>query len=352
MDEAMIKRGRDGKSKAGWRGRFLLGLALAFLAASGWLGPVFAQDMAFHRIGTGAVGDTYFAIGGTIANVISNPPGARACDRGGSCGVPGLIAIAQSTEGSVHNIDALATNTIDSALVQADVVYWAYHGSGQFRDRKALPELRAISNLFPSTLHIVVLANSGIDDVAQLAGRRVSLGEQGSGTLETARTILEAYGITEQQIDARYEPPGAAAQALEQREIDAFFLVGGVPVVVISELAQREQLRLLPISGTTGEEIRSFYPFFTDAYIASSAYQGIPRTQTVGIAIQWVTTERASAELIHAITAALWHERARALFDNGHPEGKRMSLENALHGIAIPLHDGAAQFYQEQGIER
>ena len=125
-----------------------------------------------------------------------------------------------------------------------------------------------------------------------------------------------------------------------------------MPVSVISELALRKQLRLLPISGTTGEEIRSFYPFFTDAYVASGAYHGIARTQTVGIGTQWVTTDKASAELTQAITAALWHERARALFENGHPEGKRMSLENALGGIAIPLHDGAARFYQEQGIER
>lgn len=348
----MINRGRGGTSEALWRGRLPLCLALAFLAASGRPDPASAQDMTFHRIGTGAVGDTYFAIGGTIANVISNPPGARSCDRGGSCGVPGMIAIAQSTEGSVHNIEALASGTVDSALVQADVVYWAYHGSGQFRDRKALPQLRAISNLFPSTLHIVTLANSGIEDVSQLAGRRVSLGEQGSGTLVTARTILEANGISEAQIDPRFESPGAAVAALESREIDAFFLVGGVPVSVISELAQREQLRLLPITGTTGEEIRSFYPFFSDAYIASGAYHGIARTQTVGIGTQWVTTDKGSAELVHAITSALWHERGGTLFENGHPEGKRMSLDNALGGIAIPLHDGAAQFYREQGIER
>ena len=348
----MIRSVRSGEARTPWRGRLLSTLALALLTVSASPEPASAQDMTFHRIGTGAVGDTYFAIGGTIANAISNPPGARPCDRGGSCGVPGLIAIAQSTEGSVRNIEDLASGAIDSALVQADVVYWAYHGSGQFRDRTAFPELRAISNLFPSTLHIVVLANSGIEEVSQLAGRRVSLGEQGSGTLITARTILQAYGITETQIDPLYESPNAAAQALEKKEVDAFFLIGGVPVTVIRELAQRQQLRLLPVSGTTGEELRSFYPFFTDAYIAAGVYHGIPRTQSVGVGTQWVTTERASAERIHAIAAALWHERSRTLFENGHPEGKRMTLENALGRIAIPLHDGAARYYREQGIER
>lgn len=326
--------------------------ALLVLLSCFFPGQSSAQDMIFHRIGTGAVGDTYFAIGGMIANSISNPPGARPCDKGGTCGVPGLIAIAQSTEGSVQNVEALVSGMVESALVQADVVYWAHHGTGQFNDREAMSSLRAIANLFPSTLHIVVRRNSGVSDVAELRGRRVSLGEQGSGTLVTARAILSSYGIAEEDVTAVYDAPGAAAHKLAEGEIDAFFLVGGVPVRTITELAGRVPLALLPIDGQTGEEIRSFFPFFTDAFIAPSAYLGVGRTHTVGISTQWVTTEDAPEELIHDVTAALWHERSRNLFENGHPEGRRMNLENALSRVAIPLHEGSARFYREQNIER
>ena len=343
--------GKDGSTSRTLK-RNRLGSILSVAIAVSLAGPAEAEEVTVHRIGTGAVGDTYFAIGGTIANVISNPPGARPCERGGSCGVPGLIATAQSTEGSVHNIGALASGGVDSALVQADVAYWSFYGSGPLRERAAFSELRAISNLFPSTLHIVVKAGSGIDDIAELSGRRVSLGTAGSGTLITARTVLEAYGLSEQQIEPLYMAPDAAAESLGSGKIDAFFLVGGVPATVISELAMRTSIRLLPVAGTSGEEIRSFYPFLSDSFIASGAYRGIARTQTVGIDTQWVTTAEAPAELIYGITAALWHERSRALFDNGHPEAKRMSLETALGGIAIPLHEGAARFYKEQGVER
>ena len=112
--------------------------------------PLLAQDVRFFRIGTGATSGTYFSIGGLIANVISNPPGSRACDRGGSCGVPGLIAVAQSTQGSVENVKAIIDGQLESALAQADVAYWAYHGTGMFREQGPSRGLRAIAHLLLS----------------------------------------------------------------------------------------------------------------------------------------------------------------------------------------------------------
>ncbi len=213
-------------------------------------GLAYAQDINFFRIGTGAIGGTYFAIGGMLASAISNPPGSRPCDQGGACGVPGLVAVAQSTQGSVENVEAIADGRIESALVQADVAYWAYHGTGMFRDRGALSNLRAVANLFPSTIHIVVRRDSFIGGVSDLGGRRVSLGEEGSGTLVDARTILAGYGISEAVIEPFYLRPGPASDRLFDGDIDAFFMVGGVPVGTIVDLAARLPIRLLPITGT------------------------------------------------------------------------------------------------------
>src|SRR4029434_6912495 len=90
------------------------------------------DETRFFRIGTGPTTGNYFTIGGIIANAISNPPGSRPCDKGGSCGVPGLIAIAQTTQGSVQNVELIADQTLDSGLCQSDVAYWAYSGTGMY----------------------------------------------------------------------------------------------------------------------------------------------------------------------------------------------------------------------------
>ncbi|NQU59188.1 MAG: hypothetical protein HQ513_18310, partial [Rhodospirillales bacterium] len=107
---------------------FALITSLLFLA----IGPTSAQDINFFRIGTGGTGGTYYPVGGVIAQAISNPPGSRSCEKGGSCGVPGLVAIAQSSNGSVSNIRGIANGTLESGFAQSDTVYWAYSGTGVF----------------------------------------------------------------------------------------------------------------------------------------------------------------------------------------------------------------------------
>src|SRR5262245_25770950 len=130
-------------------GRAVAGGAAWLLGAGACAPPVGAQDETrFFRIGTGPTTGNYFTIGGIIANAISNPPGARPCDKGGSCGVPGLIAIAQTTQGSVQNIELITDKTLDSGLCQSDVAYWAYSGSGMYGGGPPFDGLRAIANLY------------------------------------------------------------------------------------------------------------------------------------------------------------------------------------------------------------
>ena len=121
-----------------------------------------AQDVKFFRIGTGGTSGTYYPIGGIIANIISNPPGSLDCDKGGSCGVPGLVAVVQSSSGSIVNVEGIASGAIELALSQADIAYWAYNGSGLFHHDEPNQALRSIANLYPESLHVVVLRYSGI----------------------------------------------------------------------------------------------------------------------------------------------------------------------------------------------
>ena len=221
---------------------------LAFIGAV--IGGVFAAGMAlaqqpqFFRIGTGGTAGTYYPIGGLIANAISNPPGSRPCDQGGSCGVPGLIATALSANGSVANVNAIAGGTLESGFSQSDVATWAHSGTGIWEDRPAVEKLRAIANLYPETIHLVASADSGIKGVADLEGKRVSLDEPGSGTLVDARIILEAYGLSEDKVDAQYLKPDQAAERMRDGAMDAFFFVGGFPAGAIAELASQHDTSL------------------------------------------------------------------------------------------------------------
>jgi TRAP transporter TAXI family solute receptor len=177
--------------------RSLLASALAVTAL-----PAQAQDITFFRIATGGTVGTYFPIGGLIAAALSNPPGSRACEDGGSCGVPGMVATAVSSNGSVANAALIGSGGAQSGFVQSDIAYWAYTGTGIYDGLPRIDSLRVIANLFPESMHLVVRKGSGINSVCDLKGKRVSLDEPGSGTLVDARLILAAYGMTK-EISAR-----------------------------------------------------------------------------------------------------------------------------------------------------
>ena len=156
-------------------------LAAAALAAAISLLPASLiaaeDDIRFFTIGAGASSGTDFLTGALLSNIISNPPGSRACEEGGSCGVPGLIAVAQSTEGSIETMRRVGAGKTDSGLGRSNIVDWAYNGTWVFEGEAAIDNLRAIANLYPEELHIVVRADSGRASIADLEGRKVALGE-------------------------------------------------------------------------------------------------------------------------------------------------------------------------------
>ncbi len=310
--------------------------------------PARAQDETrFFRIGTGPTSGNYFTIGGIIANAISNPPGSRPCDKGGSCGVPGLIAIAQTTQGSVQNVELVADKTLESGLCQSDVAYWAYSGTGMYSGGKPFDGLRAIANLYQESLHIVVRADSTIDAIADLRGKRISLGGRGSGTRATATLVLGAYGVGERKFAGQQLTIDKATEQLRDSTIDAIFFVGGPPVPALAELAQTTALRLLPVAGDEASALRSAYPFLTVDVIPENSYGGNPATITVGIGTYWLVLAALEDKLVHDITAALWHPATRKLLDQGSPIGRRIRLEQALVGLPLPVHAGAERYYAE-----
>lgn len=309
-----------------------------------------AQEIKFFSIGTGGTGATYYPLGGTIANAISNPPGSRPCEEGGSCGVPGLIAMAQSSRGSIDNIDGIRSGMFHSGFSQSDVAYWAYTGTGRFDGQTPAEDLRAIAALYAEHIQLIARGDAGIGSVRDLKGKRVSLDERGSGSYVNAIQILEAYGLTESDIRAEFLKSAPASDAMIAGELDAYFITSGYPTNAIIELASRIPITLVPIDGPEAESIIQKFPFYSLDTIPSGTYQGIEATMTLAVGAQWITSTAMSEELIYQITRALWNDQSRRLLDVGHAKGKVVTPDTALEGIAIPLHPGAERYYREVGL--
>jgi TRAP transporter TAXI family solute receptor len=326
----------------------LLGVGVAGALA---VGAALAQDIKFFRIGTGGTAGTYYPVGGLIANAISNPPGSRPCDQGGSCGVAGLVATAVASNGSVANINGIQGGSLESGFTQSDVAYWAYTGTGVYEGKPKVSGLRLIANLYPESIHIVARKGANIRTVADLRGKRVSLDEPGSGTLVDARIILGAYGITEKDIKAEYLKPNQSGDKLRDGGLDAFFFVGGYPTGAIAELAAAGTgIELVPVAGPEIDKMRAEYAFFAPDTIPANTYKGVAEVKTLAVGAQWVTSDKQDATLVYELTKALWNGNSRKLLDAGHAKGKVITRENAVLGAGIPFHPGAERFYKEAGL--
>lgn len=325
----------------------LMGAALAVgMLAQGSV----AQEMQFFRIGTGGTAGTYYPIGGLIANAISNPPGSRACEDGGSCGVPGLVATAVASNGSVGNVNAINGGAMEAGFSQSDVAYWAQSGTGLWEGQPAVENLRLIANLYPESIHLVARKDAGIASVADLKGKRVSLDEPGSGTLVDAKIIIEAFGLTEADITPEYLKPDQASDRMRDNAMDAFFFVGGFPAGAIAELASQHDVVLVPISGPEVDKLRETYSFFATDNVPAGTYTGQESdVATISVGAQLVTSADQPEDLIYGITKAIYNENTQKLFAAGHAKGKAITLDSATQGAGIPFHAGAEKFYKEAG---
>lgn len=314
--------------------RDALRLGTAALAATGLSGRAFAQQK-FFRIGTGGTAGTYYPIGGLLGNAISE----------GSLNVSAV-----ASNGSVANVNSIVGGSLESGFSQSDVATWAYTGTGLYEGKPKVEELRAIANLYPETVHVVVKKGLNVKSIAELKGKRVSIDEPGSGSIVNAKAILGAYGLKDGDYRAENLKPGPSAEKLKDGGLDAFFITGGYPVAAVSELASTSGIELLAIEGDTAKKIRDQYKFFAEDEIPDGTYKDVKGVKTISVGAQWVTSAKIDAELVYAVTKAMWSEKTRQALDTGHAKGKSIRKETALTGIGIPLHPGAERFYKEAGL--
>ena len=329
-------------------------LAAAGLAATtGLAGIVRAQDMQFFRIGTGGAGGTYFPIGGLIANVISNPPGSRPCEEGGNCGVPNLVAMAQSTTASVYNCNAVNAGDLEAGMTSSAQLYAAYHGTDKFEGNPK-KKLRFFANLFPEDLHLTMPKGAKLSGLADLKGKRVGIGEAGSGTQVSVQLMLAKFGVNRDNIDEAELNNAQSAARIADGQLDAYFYAAGTPVAALIQLDSTKGMDLYSM---TDEEVKlalEALPYYVQSTIPAGTYPGVTYdVNTIAVSGMLAVRDDLSDDLVYGVAKALWGEKARKLLDNGHAKAKVIRLENALKGydsLNVPLHPGAERYYRERGM--
>lgn len=331
-------------------------------AAAGFAWPARADSQAqaggpampaFFRIGTGGTGGVYFPLGSLIARVVAESHGGPDCPPPvpQPCGVPGLLAVAQTSNGSVSNVEAIQAGAIEAGLVQSDIAHGAFNSTGIFAGKLTASRLQFLARLYPEAVHVVVRRNAGIQRIADLAGKRVSLDEPGSGTLAMARMLLAAHGLSESRLRPEYVKPDLAAPRLAAGQLDAFFFVGGWPVRSVADLAAAGHVDILPVHGEAATDLLQRNPFLSWGTIPAGLYAGVNAVETVTVSAQLLARADLADTLVEAVLRQIWSERGQALIRAGHPRGADVALAKALEGRGIPLHRGAAHFYRSVGMD-
>jgi TRAP transporter TAXI family solute receptor len=293
------------------------------------------------QIATGSTEGVYFPVGQAMAGLISHPLGVGRCDTAMVCGPAGVILSARTSEGSTDNLRSVDQGLVDSGFADGDAIAAAVAGKGAFR--RPARHLRVIAALFPEEAHLVAAANSGIQSVDDLRGRRVLMGPPNSAALLRARTILTAYRIRVREIVSA----DTAAQLLKTGKIDAYFAVAGVPLDSIRDLLAQHAARLVPIDGEGRDQLIAMEPQLSRATIQAGAYPGTGAVETVSTRAYWVTRDSEPDSLIYGIARALFNPANRGALAASHPSAREIGLSISAANPPAPLHPGAARFYRE-----
>ena len=306
-----------------------------FLAASALaLAVPLAGAQQQLSIATGGTGGVYYPIGGGLAELINRH-------------IDGYSAVAEVTGASVENMGLIARGDSDLALALADSVYQAYTGTGRFEDRQ-IAATRAIGSIYPNAVQIVTLAGSGISSLQDLKGKRVSVGAPGSGTEVNAAAILEANGISYDDMRVQRLNFNETADALRDGDIDAGFWSVGPPTSSIMNLAATRDIVLVPLTADEIAKSQAVEAVFAPYTLRAGIYDKIDAdVQTISIPNVLVVNADMSDDLAYAITKVLFEKTDELIAI--HPAANDTTVDFSLTSTPVPLHPGALRYYEEIG---
>ena len=286
-------------------------------------------------MGTGGSAGTYYSYGSVLGKHILDKTGIQAS--------------AVSTDGSKANIVGIDYGDYQLATVQSDVMAYAWQGTRSFADEGAIQSFRVIAGLYAEAVQLITM-DPEIKSVADLKGKTVSIGAPNSGVYFNAIDVLNAAGLTENDITARYQSFADSADALKDGKIDAAFIVAGAPTPAIVELCTTNDAYLVPIDGEIAEKLMADCSFYSVYEIPAETYKGqTEAVKTVTVKATLIVSADASEDDVYKMTAAIFDniDEISAL----HSKGSELSIENATDGMAAPFHAGAAKYFKEKGVD-
>ena len=310
----------------------ILSLVMALVVLFAF-GSVASAD-TFVSIATGGTSGTYYPLGGDIANLFNTT-------------IEGVNASAQSTGGSAENLRLIDQGDAEMGTVQNDVAIFAYTGVDSFEGEQ-ITSFSVISSLYAEYVQIVVRADSDIQCIADLRGKSVSIGAAGSGVYTNAMHVLEAAGMTVEDIDAQYLSFSESADGLKNKQIDAAFVCAGIPNSAITELAATTGVRLIPLSAEEVDALIAAHPTYANLTIPADVYGLESDTNCVAITAVLVCTNDLDEELVYQMTKNLFEQEGILT----HAKAAEITLDTAFAGVEnmLPYHPGAIRYYQEIGL--
>lgn len=315
-------------------------LATAAVAALGLGGGAAQAQQTFISIGTGAVTGVYYPAGGAICRLVNRDRATH----GIRCGV-------ESTGGSVFNVNAIRSGELEFGVAQSDIQFHAFNGSQQFADTGAFEGLRAVFSLHPEPFTVVARADSGITNFEDLRGRRVNIGNPGSGQRATMDVVLGAMGWTTADFSVVSElPPAEQAAAMCDNNVDAIVYTVGHPSGAIQEATTACDTVLVNVTGAEIEALVEERAYYRVATIPGGMYRGSAEdVTTFGVGATFVTSADVPDEVVYQVTRAIFENLD--MFRGLHPALANLDPEQMVSdGLSAPLHPGAERYFREAGL--
>lgn len=314
----------------------VLGLAtLTAVAAS----PVSAAEQQFISIGTGGVTGVYYPTGGAICRLVNK----NRKDHGIRCSV-------ESTGGSVYNINTVRAGELEFGVAQSDWQFHAYNGTSKFEEQGKFEDLRAVFSVHAEPFTLIARADSGVDSFEALKGKKVNVGNPGSGQRATMEVVMEGFGMTMDDFAVAAELKGSEmAQALCDGKIDAMIYTIGHPAAAIKEAATTCDVQLVSVAGEPIDALIADNPYYRVASVPGGMYKGSDSdVSTFGVGATFITSAEVSEDAVYTVV--------KGVFDNFddfkklHPAFANLQeAEMISDGLSAPLHDGAVKYYKERG---
>ncbi|SFM81408.1 TAXI family TRAP transporter solute-binding subunit [Thermodesulforhabdus norvegica] len=318
-------------------GRLAMSLALIGMLALGIGTTVFAAK-AFLAFGGGPVGGTFNYFANAIAIYLTK-------------NVPDVEVSSEGSGGSAENLKRLHRHDIDFGIVYAGDLYLGRMGKLP-KDPTKYTNVRAVAYLYGAPAQLVVLKNSNITSAKQLVGKKVAVGNAGSGAALSAERFFRTLGIWD-KIEPQFLGYSAAAAAFKDRKIDAFWVLVGYPNASIIEASTQDEIRLINVYNDAVEAgFFDKYPFYSKVVIPKGTYRGQDEdVVTFQDSAYWSANKDVDPEIVYQALAAIFSPQGLEHMRKAHKAANEMSIENGVTGLSIPLHKGAYKFWSEKGLQ-